>query len=134
MKSAVPPPSALETQVIASASSELQGVVVALRDLVLTAHSDATILAWPSHKIISFGFGPKKMTQHYVFVAVHPAHVNLGFYQGASLKVAKPTLQGSGKALRHIKVSTPAEAKAPGLAQLVVLAREHQAQLLKNAA
>jgi hypothetical protein len=132
MKKTAPLLSALEDQVVASASSEFQSVVLELRQTVFLEHPEATVLAWPAHKIISFGYGPKKMTEHYAFIAVHPVHVNLGLYHGVSFQAVGLALEGTGKALRHIKVRSVAEAQTPALAQLIQAAREHQAQLLKR--
>ncbi len=133
MKQAVPSLSEAESQVVSKASAQLQAVVLALRQELLAAHPNATILAWPAHKIVSFGFGPKKMTEHYAFIAVHSAHVNLGLYQGASLPAVGLEVEGTGKALRHVKVNSVAEARAPAIKQLIQLALELQAQRLHNA-
>jgi hypothetical protein len=65
---------------------------------------DYVEVVWPSQKIASFGVGPKKMTQHYVYIAVQSAHVNLGFYHGTSLADPNGMLEGTGKELRHIKL------------------------------
>lgn len=45
--------------------------------------------------------------------------MNLGFNHGASLSDTRGLLEGTGKALRHIKVHTLAEAEHPGLRQLL---------------
>jgi hypothetical protein len=38
------------------------------------------------------------------YVGVFTAHVNVGFFQGASLRDPKKLLQGSGKRMRHVKL------------------------------
>lgn len=133
MKRPAPSLSEAESQVVSNAPAQLQGIVLALRQALLVAHPNATVLAWPAHKIISFGFGPKKMTEHYAFIAVHSAHVNLGLYQGASLPAVGLQVEGTGKALRHVKVHSIAEAEAPAIKQLIQLARELQAHRRHNA-
>ncbi|UXH77803.1 hypothetical protein [Roseateles amylovorans] len=99
MKPTAPPLSDTERQVIALAAADLQDVALALRDELLRAHPNATNLAWPAHKIISVGFGPKKMSEHYAFIAMHPGHVNLGLYQGASLPAIGPALRHADQPL-----------------------------------
>lgn len=101
--------------------------------MILDAHPEATVLVWPAHKIIRFGLGPKKMTEHYAYLAVHPGHVNLGLYHGARLGGTEVKLEGTGKSLRHVKVRTLAETKAPVLGSLAHAARKHQAQLINHA-
>jgi hypothetical protein len=50
---------------------------------------------------------------------LYPDHVNLGFFQGATLGKEHPEIEGTGKALRHVKVRTVADARRPKLASLV---------------
>ncbi len=52
------------------------------------------------------------------YVNVFKAHVNVGFFQGASLPDAAGVLQGSGKYMRHVKIR-PGE--APDVAALEAL-------------
>lgn len=100
--------------------------------MILSVHADARIVAWPSLRIISFGLGPRKMTEHCVCIAVHAAHVNLGLCHGAALDGAGMPLEGTGKALRHVKVRSPAEIPAPAFRVLVQRALEHRRQLIEN--
>jgi hypothetical protein len=76
-------------------------------------------IAWPKQRIVSFGAGPKKMSQHHCYIAVYALHINLGFYHGASLPDPAKLLAGTGKGLRHVKVSTLATANSAALAKLV---------------
>jgi hypothetical protein len=98
-------------------------IVDALRKLIYSVHSDPHELVWPKQKIISFGVGPKKMSQHYVYIGVQPAHINLGFYQGSALKDPEGMLEGTSTSLRHVKVVSIADVAAPGLATLVRAAK-----------
>jgi hypothetical protein len=75
--------------------------------------------AWPKQKILSFGVGPKKMSQHHCYLALYTEHINLGFYHGTSLPDPSNLLQGIGKGLRHIKVKSAVEASNPAIVQLV---------------
>ncbi|WP_143073999.1 DUF1801 domain-containing protein [Roseateles sp. YR242] len=120
--------------VISSASPPLQSVALALRKALLDVHPNATVLAWPAHKIISFGFGPKKMSEHYAFIALHAGHVNLGLYHGASLQVDELEVEGTGKSMRHVKVGSVAEAESPAIRRVVQIAREFQAMRLADRA
>lgn len=90
--------------IAALASPALRPVGYALRKLILTVDPDATLLVWPKLRIVSFGIGPKKNTQHYVYLAIFANHINLGFYRGSTLKSHGLRLEGTGKNLRHIKI------------------------------
>jgi hypothetical protein len=54
-----------------------------------------------------------------VCLMIYPDHVNLGFFQGAKLGQKHKEIEGTGKALRHVKVKTVAAARQPVLARLI---------------
>ena len=101
------------------ASPELRPVCESLRSLVASQHAGFVEVVWPNHKIASFGVGPKKMTQHYAYIAVQSSHINLGFYHGASLADPTGLLEGTGKELRHVKIRDLPSAKSTAVASLL---------------
>lgn len=50
----------------------------------------------------------------FAYVNVFTAHVNVGFFQGASLRDPERLLQGNGRFMRHVKLrpGTPSNAEA----------------------
>lgn len=52
-------------------------------------------------------------------ISPHKEHVNLNFYKGVSLPDPHGLLQGSGKALRHVKVIKPEDIRADEITQLI---------------
>jgi len=52
-------------------------------------------------------------------VNVFTSHVNVGFYQGASLADPARLLQGSGKRMRHVKLSPSVTSNEAAIARLV---------------
>jgi hypothetical protein len=111
-------PGAFEA-ILAGASEDVRSVCVALRRLITSSHEDFVEVVWPRFRIASFGVGPKKMTEHYAYIAAHRSHVNLGFYRGASLDDPQGLLEGSGKNLRHIKIVGTAAVKGPAVKALL---------------
>jgi hypothetical protein len=105
--------------ILAAAKPELRPVCKALRSLVASSHSRFVEVVWPRQKIASFGVGPKKMTEHYVYIAVQGSHVNLGFYHGTSLPDPAGLLEGTGKELRHLKLRRVSEAMSPSVVALL---------------
>jgi hypothetical protein len=105
--------------VLAAARPGLRPVCEALRALIASSHRGFVEVVWPRHKIASFGIGPKKMTEHYAYVAVQRSHVNLGFYHGASLPDPAGLLEGTGRKLRHVKLHSLSDAKNPAIAALI---------------
>ncbi|MCK9537873.1 DUF1801 domain-containing protein [Dokdonella sp.] len=92
------------TDLLALARAELHPAGLALRALVRDCDPACVELVWPKLKMASFGVGPRKLTQHYAYLAIHARHLNLGFYEGAFLADPNHLLEGTGKALRHVKI------------------------------
>ena len=105
--------------ILSSATPELRPICESLRRVIISLHKDFVEVVWPKQKIASFGVGPKKMTEHYAYIAVLGSHVNLGFYRGASLTDPSGLLEGTGKNLRHVKLRDVASAKSPAITALL---------------
>jgi hypothetical protein len=58
----------------------------------------------------------------FAYVNVFRSHVNVGFFHGASLPDPARLLQGSGKFMRHVKLTPDAPANAAALRQLITAA------------
>jgi len=56
------------------------------------------------------------------YVNVFTSHVNVGFFQGASLPDPTGLLQGGGKFMRHVKVKPGTATNAAALERLVIAA------------
>lgn len=54
-----------------------------------------------------------------LYVAAQRDHVNLGFMQGASMDDPDGVLEGTGKKMRHVKLSDPSEVDTPAIRRLV---------------
>jgi hypothetical protein len=113
-------------QLLTPLAPDLRAICVALRELVGQLHSERVELVWLKQGIASFGVGPKKMTEHYVYVAPQSKHVNLGFYHGVELADPAGLLEGSGKRLRHIKLRSVEGAERAGVRELVAAAIEER--------
>lgn len=79
-----------------------------------------------------YGIGPKKMSEHYAYTAPQTKHVNLGFYHGAALPDPAGVLEGTGKALPHVKVRSLAETDDEALRQLLQAALAERRTALKR--
>lgn len=88
-------------------------------------------VAWPRQGIIGYGVGPKKMSEHFCYIAVLKERINLGFYYGAALPDPSGLLEGSGKSLRHIKISQQEQLADPALRELLEEASKYLPKLNK---
>jgi hypothetical protein len=58
----------------------------------------------------------------FAYVNVFTAHVNVGFFQGASLPDPAHILQGNGKFMRHVKLKPGTPTNIAALATLIHIA------------
>jgi len=93
-------------QAIDGFDPEIQAIARALKSLIGSIHADFLEVAWPRLKIASYGVGPKKMSEHYAYIAPQKKYVNLGFYHGVALKDPSGLMEGAGKRLRHVKIKS----------------------------
>ena len=77
------------------------------------------------HPIACFGDAP------FAYVDVFTSHVNVGFFQGASLPDPARLLQGAGKFMRHVKLKPGVATDTQALNTLIVKAySDMQARLV----
>jgi len=105
--------------VIAESSDEIQEIARTLRALIADVLPGVTEVPWANQKIAGYGVGPKKMSEHFSYIAPQTNHVNLGFMYGADLDDPDNLLEGTGKALRHIKIKTLDDVERPAVRDLV---------------
>ena len=96
------------------------------RALIEDVYPEVVEVPWPRQNVVGYGVGPKKMSEHFCYVAFHRDHVNLGFNQGAELPDPRGLLGGPGKTLRHAKISAPGDLEDPALRGLLEAARAHR--------
>lgn len=55
----------------------------------------------------------------FAYVSVHKAHVNVGFFNGATLPDPARLLEGTGRFMRHVKLTAAAESDDAALVELI---------------
>ncbi len=105
--------------VIAAAPPEIQALAQAARALLADVMPGVTEVPWARQKIAGYGVGPKKMSQHFCYIAPFKKHLNLGFMYGARLPDPENLLEGKGADLRHIKIRSAADLERPELRALI---------------
>ena len=58
----------------------IQEISMVLRDLISDIMPGVTEVVWLRQKIAGYGVGPKKMSEHFCYIAPQKNYVNLGFY------------------------------------------------------
>ena len=90
-----------------------------LRERIEQLHPDTHEVARTGDRAVSYGWGPKKMSEAYCYLMPLKQHVNLGFYHGVALDDPAGLLEGTGKRLRHVKLRSLTEAQRPAVQQLI---------------
>lgn len=104
---------------MAGADPDLAALARSARDLILRIDPESVESVRLGDRSATYGVGPRKMKEGYCYLIVHTRWVNLGFYQGAHLDDPSGLLEGTGRALRHVKVRSPADLEDPALHDLV---------------
>lgn len=111
--------------VVAESSDTIKEIAHALRGLLAEVMPEITEVPWGRQRIAGYGVGPKKMSEHFCYIAPYKRHVNFGFMYGADLPDPEGLLEGSGEMLRHIKIRSVNEIKNPAIKTLVEAASVH---------
>jgi hypothetical protein len=116
--------------VIRESNADVQKIAQSAHDLIVDVYEPVFIVPWPHQGTVGFGVGPKKMTEHFAYIAVFAKHVNLGFNYGATLPDPKGLLDGTGKMFRKISLKNPDELLHPGVRELIQAARAEREKAL----
>ncbi|MDX1417125.1 MAG: DUF1801 domain-containing protein [Candidatus Promineifilaceae bacterium] len=105
-----------------AAVPNLRPIARRLREIVVEIDPDTVEVVRLGDNAATYGVGPKKMSEGYVYIMPHKNWVNLGFYKGAELPDPDQLLEGTGKNLRHIKNRSLAAAERPQIRTLITAA------------
>ena len=100
-------------------SPEVTKLGLAARKLVLRVVPDSEEKLLRPWKTIAYGRKKK-----FCAISPHAGWVNLQFHSGASLPDPAGLLEGSGKSMRHLKISAASDLKGKALSELIRIAAE----------
>ena len=113
-------------EIMARFDPRVGDLALSARALIEEVYPEVVEVPWPRQNVVGYGVGPKKMSEHFCYVAFHKDHVNLGFNQGAELPDPEGLLEGPGKTLRHVKIAAPEDLENPALRGLLEAAKAHR--------
>jgi hypothetical protein len=93
-------------------------IAVKAREVILSVMPNASEKVYPGWKVIQYGTAADMKS---VFAAISPQRerVNLGLANGVDLPDPNGLLEGDGKAIRHVKLTSPEAAGAPAVRELI---------------
>ena len=102
---------------------DVQTVAIAMRSLVLgeTGPCHETLFQFSRNNVVSILYSSteKRMKDNICLIVVYRDHVNLLFPRGVDLKDPRGLLEGSGKAMRHVKMLSASDVERPGVRALI---------------
>ncbi|HMO56908.1 MAG TPA: DUF1801 domain-containing protein [Roseiflexaceae bacterium] len=119
-------------EVLRDASPTVSAIAYRLQQLIEELHPDVVEVPRAGERTISYGIGPKKMSEAYAYLAPQRNRINLGFFHGAGLADPAGLLEGSGKALRHVKITTLEQAESPAIRELLLAAIAERRRVLQR--
>lgn len=119
-------------EMISDKPTNIQELAQGAKALLHQVMPDVVEVVWLRQRIAGYGIGPKKMSEQFCYIAPFKKHVNLGFYYGADLTDPTNLLAGTGKNLRHVKLTRPDQLQDPALHALVTAASTHLPNLKRN--
>lgn len=111
---------------------EIAALAHQARSWILGYLPGAYEIVWPVMKVAGYGTGPKKMTEHFAWIAPYAKHVVLGFYYGAELPDPRGLLEGTGAKMRHVKLRRLEDLDRPGLRELLEASTRHRVPPLRE--
>lgn len=116
-----------ELQALLDAATEQAAPIIqAVDDLIVSDNPSVVRVVWLKQSAVGYGVGPRKMTDHYAYIAVYGDVVNLGFNYGALLEDPDDLLDGVGARFRKRRIRSPRDVDDPALRGLVERAREER--------
>ncbi len=123
--------------IVTSSDAEFRGILsdtpgpiaqlaLKARALIFDVLPETVEVVWRHQKTAGYGTGPKKMTEHFIWLAPHSKHVVFGFYYGSELPDPEGLLEGTGRLMRHVKIRRDEDLTNPELRRLIEVAVTHR--------
>jgi hypothetical protein len=114
-------------------NNEIASLAQQLREYLRKETKPTIELVGDSTISLNIGYGfTEKAWDCYCAIIVYSKHINISFPSGTSLHDPQGLLQGTGKRIRHIKISTLKEAKDAAIKRILLDARDRALALVND--
>jgi hypothetical protein len=110
---------------LAGYDPHVRDILLTVRDVILTVVPDAHEKVYPGWRTIGYGHGAG-MSAQFCGLGPQKERVNLYFNRGTDLDDPAGLLEGTGKAMRHVKLTTPSDATRAEVVALIQAAARPQ--------
>ena len=114
-------------ELLSGVDDAIAAIARRLRVLVFEVDPEAVEVVRLGDGAATYGVGPRKMIDGYVYITPRHGHVNVGFFRATSLDDPDGLLEGTGKTMRHIKILDAEAARLPALRRLLAAAHQERA-------
>jgi hypothetical protein len=126
MASRIPPPQAAYLSFLKPYDPGIIELALAVRKLVLEEAGSAVELIYDAYNAVATGYSfTGRPSDACIHIAVYARWVNLGFNRGSLLPDPEGRLKGAGRWVRHVRIESANELKAPAIRALVKAAVEN---------
>ncbi len=112
--------------ILADVPGPIAQLALKARALIFDVLPQTVEVVWPHQKTAGYGTGPKKMTEHFIWLAPQARHLVFGFFYGTELPAPEGLLEGTGRLMRHVKIRSDADLENPELRRLIEVATTHR--------
>ncbi len=85
----------------------IKQLTMELREWLTSLVPEANEMIWDNYNAVAMAYGKSmKLSDAFCHISVYEKHVNLGFNRGAELRPSTIQLNGKGKLIRHITMTT----------------------------
>lgn len=113
-------------QILQQYSPDICVIATEVRALIFEVLPQTVEVPWVVQKIVGYGTGYKKMSEHFCWIQPNKNHVNLGFNYGAELPDPDKLLEGTGKLFRHVKMRSLDDVRCLSIKHLLEAACRHR--------
>src|SRR5215510_6438378 len=101
---------------LAAFAPGISKLFLAARRTVLMAAPEANELVYDAYNAVTSAYTfSGRLKEAFCHVAAYSSHVNLGFNRGAELTDPTGSLLGSGAKIRHVRIITASDLRAPAI-------------------
>lgn len=100
-------------------TEDVVSIALAARNAVLKSAGECSEIIYETYCISNAFTFTGKQGQGFIHIATYAQHVNLGFDRGTELDDPDELLKGTGKLIRHIRLTTIADVKQKFVIRLI---------------
>ena len=113
-------------QILETAKPPARALARQARSFIQSVYPGVVEVPWSKQRVIGYGVGPRKMSEHFCYISVSRDYINIGFMYGAELPDPEKLLGGTGKLLRHVRITDTKQLSDLALRELLNVSSKHR--------